>query len=68
VELYLHSPNMPSWRSAQLRKHRDNFTFAKLILPIVLYGCDLSHEGKKIRVFGTSLMTKILNEVSSPCS
>jgi hypothetical protein len=26
VELYLHSPNMPSWRGAQL-KHRDNFTF-----------------------------------------
>jgi hypothetical protein len=27
VELYLHSPNTPSWRDAQLR-HRDNFTFA----------------------------------------
>jgi hypothetical protein len=26
VELYLHSPNTPSWRDAQL-KHRDNFTF-----------------------------------------
>jgi hypothetical protein len=26
VELYLHSPNTPSWRCAQL-KHRDNFTF-----------------------------------------
>jgi hypothetical protein len=26
VELYLHSPSTPSWRSAQL-KHRDNFTF-----------------------------------------
>jgi hypothetical protein len=26
VELYLHSPNMPTWRSAQL-KHRENFTF-----------------------------------------
>jgi hypothetical protein len=26
VELYLHSPNMPSWRGAQL-KHRDKFTF-----------------------------------------
>jgi hypothetical protein len=24
VELYLHSPNRPSWRGAQL-KHRDNF-------------------------------------------
>jgi hypothetical protein len=26
VELYLHSPNAPSWRGAQL-KHRDKFTF-----------------------------------------
>jgi hypothetical protein len=26
VELYLHSPDTPSWRGAQLkRKHRDNF-------------------------------------------
>jgi hypothetical protein len=29
VELYLHSPNTPSWRGAQL-KHRDNFTFTLL--------------------------------------
>jgi hypothetical protein len=28
VELYLHFPNMSSWRGAQL-KHRDNFTFMK---------------------------------------
>jgi hypothetical protein len=26
LELYLHSPNTPSWRGAHL-KHRDNFTF-----------------------------------------
>jgi hypothetical protein len=26
VELYLHSPNTPSWRGAQV-EHRDNFTF-----------------------------------------
>jgi len=26
VQLYLHSPNTPSWRAAQL-KHRDKFTF-----------------------------------------
>jgi hypothetical protein len=27
VELYLHSPNMPSWHGAQFKKkHRDNFT------------------------------------------
>jgi len=25
VELYLHSPGRPSWRSAQLKKDRDNF-------------------------------------------
>jgi hypothetical protein len=27
VELYLHSPNTPSWRGAQLGEHRDNFFF-----------------------------------------
>jgi hypothetical protein len=29
VELYIHSPNTPSWCGAQLKKkqHRDNFTF-----------------------------------------
>jgi len=28
LELYLHSPNTPSWRGAQLKKKlRDNFTF-----------------------------------------
>jgi hypothetical protein len=27
VDLYLHSPNTPSWPGAQLKKHRDNFTF-----------------------------------------
>jgi hypothetical protein len=32
VELYLHSPNTPSWRGAQLKKkHRDNFTFTFII-------------------------------------
>jgi hypothetical protein len=30
MELYLHSPNTPSWRGAQL-KHRDNFTFTLTI-------------------------------------
>jgi hypothetical protein len=37
VELYLHSPNTPSWRGAQL-KHRNNFTFT-LLLPLTsVYG------------------------------
>jgi hypothetical protein len=27
LELFLHSPNTPSWRGAQLGEHRDNFTF-----------------------------------------
>jgi hypothetical protein len=30
VELYLHSPNTPSWRGARL-KHRDNFTLPYLL-------------------------------------
>jgi hypothetical protein len=29
VELYLHSPNAPSWRGAQV-EHRDNFTLLYL--------------------------------------
>jgi hypothetical protein len=33
MELYFHSPNMPSWRGAQL-KHRDTFTFFYLYSPI----------------------------------
>jgi hypothetical protein len=31
VELYLHSPNTPSWRGAQL-KHRDNFIFLTFMM------------------------------------
>jgi hypothetical protein len=31
VELYLHSPNLPSWRDAQL-KHGDSFTFIFITL------------------------------------
>jgi len=34
VELYLHSPNMPSWRGAQL--NRDNFTFTSGWGPLAL--------------------------------
>jgi hypothetical protein len=29
VELYLHSPNTPSWRGAQLGEHRNIFTYLK---------------------------------------
>jgi hypothetical protein len=35
MEIYLHSPNTPSWRGAQL-KHRDNFSF---IINITLFCC-----------------------------
>jgi hypothetical protein len=31
--MYLHSPNTPPWRRAQLNKHRDNFT---LNIPVVV--------------------------------
>jgi hypothetical protein len=34
VELYLHSPNTPLWRGAQL-KHRD-FTFAFVVVVVVV--------------------------------
>jgi hypothetical protein len=33
MELYLHSPNTPSWHGAQL-KFRDNFTFTFVIANI----------------------------------
>jgi hypothetical protein len=36
VELYLHSPSTLSWRGAQLKKYRDNFTFTFNILPYML--------------------------------
>jgi hypothetical protein len=32
MELYLHSPNTPSWRGAQLKKHRDTFTFTFTVM------------------------------------
>jgi hypothetical protein len=35
VELCLHSPNMHSWRGAQL-KDRDNFTFTLIIIIIII--------------------------------
>jgi hypothetical protein len=31
VELYFHSPNTPSGRGAQLKKHKDNFNFTFFI-------------------------------------
>jgi hypothetical protein len=62
VELYLHSPSIPSWRRAQL-KHRDNFTFSfyyhfrpeALYLAVVpSFSCSLCllwlHCGEKLKV------------------
>jgi hypothetical protein len=49
MELCLHSPNMPSWCGAQLKKHRDNFTFTFYIIKMYfmkLYSCiGFSHKG-----------------------
>jgi hypothetical protein len=36
VELYLYSPNTPSWRGAQL-KHRDTFTFTITYFTVLQY-------------------------------
>jgi hypothetical protein len=36
VELYFHSPNTPSWRGAQLKKHRDKFTFTVVVVVVVV--------------------------------
>jgi competence protein ComGC len=35
VELYLHSPNTPSWSGAQL-KHRENFTFIIVVVVVII--------------------------------
>jgi hypothetical protein len=34
VELYIHTPNTPSLHGAQLKKHRDNFTFTFTFTPL----------------------------------
>jgi hypothetical protein len=42
VELYLHSPNTPLWRSAQLKKkHRENFTFYLPSSDLECYVCPI---------------------------
>jgi hypothetical protein len=37
VELYLHSPNMHSWRGAQFGEHRDCFTLLYFINPLKMW-------------------------------
>jgi cell division protein FtsW (lipid II flippase) len=39
VELFLHSPNTPSWRGAKLKKHRDRFTLLLLLSTVPLILC-----------------------------
>jgi hypothetical protein len=52
MELYLHSPNTPSWHDAQLKKkHRDvTFTPVKIQVQVfwVVILCDLNDEGNKV--------------------
>jgi hypothetical protein len=45
VELYLHSPNKPSWHGAQL-KHRDKFTLPLEAATTAVYL--VSHSGRSI--------------------
>jgi hypothetical protein len=35
LELYIHSPSTTSWRGAQLKKHKDNYTFTLQYLQYV---------------------------------
>jgi hypothetical protein len=63
VELYLHFPNTPSWRGAQL-KHRDNFTFATQ-LKLFIKVCSFQDVGKAVSLTGTFqglLLNKARNE------
>jgi len=50
---YLHSPNTPSWRGDQLKKHRDNFNFT-FFYPVL-----------KHSQYSTSLIVR--DQVSHPC-
>jgi hypothetical protein len=54
VELYIHSPNTPSWIGAQL-KHRDNFTFIFYLYTITLINS------------GTALVSKHYSMLSQLC-
>jgi hypothetical protein len=40
VVLYLNSPNTPSWHRAQLKKHKDSFTFTFYVADCVLHSRD----------------------------
>jgi hypothetical protein len=45
VELYLHSPNTPPWRGAELKKnHREKFTFTFYLFETVVSGDLQTHK------------------------
>jgi hypothetical protein len=59
VELYLHSPNIPSWRGAQ-GEHRDNFTFT--FTRAYASGCSVAvskHGNNKKLHFYLSLLLRV---------
>jgi hypothetical protein len=70
VELYLHSPNTPSWRGAQL-KHRDNFLPLRFY-PNPLSSCYLVKSGVNPRVslrkHSSSFLTPLSLSVICPVS
>jgi hypothetical protein len=72
VDLYIHSPHTPSWRSASLVKHRDNFTFT---LPSSRTGYENASNHEKmgieivtnLRVFIAPEYEKLVFEMSPVC-
>jgi hypothetical protein len=52
VELYLHSPNTPSWRGAELKSAQGQLLRKYFIssLPVVLYGCEACSHTKRITI------------------
>jgi hypothetical protein len=58
VELFLHSPNTPSWRDAKL-KHKDNFILLLLLLLFGVREGEVSCEGWRERIHKLILLCLI---------
>jgi hypothetical protein len=58
VELYLNSPNTPSWRGAQ-GEHRDNFTFTVTFFNNNILVLKIS------RIYTTRLFPLFLDEITN---
>jgi hypothetical protein len=68
VELYLHSPNTPSWRGARLKNHRDNFTFTFIGTYKMIATSMLIQDLMRKRILTTmSVREGTVNSVTNSC-